>query len=186
MLALEGKKVDFAVADEFSAAKAVRTNENIKCVGKSSFTMDYYAVFYDNDELLEAFNKALKHFKDNGEIDKIKNAYLSGETYLPEYTESYKNGNLTLLTDASFKPFEYCEDDGEPKGIDIAIAQIVCSYLGYSLTVKNMAFDETFLALSSGEADFIMSGVTYTPERAAVYDYSESYASLYYDILALK
>ncbi|NLV58939.1 MAG: amino acid ABC transporter substrate-binding protein [Clostridiales bacterium] len=83
---------------------------------------------------------------------------------------------LTMVTNASFPPYEYY--DGETiVGIDADIAAAICQKLGYELVITDMEFDSLIPAVSSGKADFAMAGMTVTDERAQLVNFSKSYAT---------
>lgn len=83
---------------------------------------------------------------------------------------------LTMVTNASFPPYEYY--DGETiVGIDVEIATAICQKLGYELAVSDMEFDSLVSAVQSGKADFAMAGMTVTEERSQMVNFSQSYAT---------
>ena len=95
-----------------------------------------------------------------GLVDKIKEA-----------------GELVLLTNAQFPPYEYLGDDNQPTGVDIEIAQKIADELGVKLTVVDMDFDGLVPALNGGKGDFIAAGYTITEERQQSVDFSDEYAT---------
>lgn len=95
-----------------------------------------------------------------GAVDKIKEA-----------------GELVLLTNAQFPPYEYLGDDNEPTGVDIEIAQKIADELGVELTVVDMDFDGLIPALNGGKGDFVAAGLTITEERQQSVDFSDEYAT---------
>lgn len=83
---------------------------------------------------------------------------------------------LTMVTNASFPPYEYY--DGETiVGIDAEIAAAIAQKLGYDLEISDMEFDSLISAVQSGKADFAMAGMTVTEERAQLVNFSKSYAT---------
>lgn len=68
-------------------------------------------------------------------------------------------------------------DAGTIEGIDIDTAQAIADKLGLELQVDNMEFDSSLLSVQQGKADIVMAGVTVTPERQNVMDFSDSYAT---------
>ena len=86
-------------------------------------------------------------------------------------------GKLIMSTNAAFPPYEMTTDSGEFEGIDIETAQAIADKLGLELVVDDMDFDAALLAAQNGQSDMVMAGVTVTPEREEVMDFSESYAT---------
>ena len=88
-----------------------------------------------------------------------------------------ESGKLTMATNATFPPYEMTTDAGTIEGIDIDTAQAIADKLGLELQVDNMEFDSSLLSVQQGKADIVMAGVTVTPERQNVMDFSDSYAT---------
>ena len=83
---------------------------------------------------------------------------------------------LKMGTECTFPPYEFYDESDEIVGIDAEIAALICEKLGYDLEIVDMAFDSLIPAVSSGKVDFVMAGLTVTPERASSVDFSASYA----------
>ncbi len=88
-------------------------------------------------------------------------------------------GELVLLTESGFPPFEYADEgagsvDGV-NGVDIEFGKLLAEKLGVTLKVVDMNFDSLTLALSENKGDLIAAGMTNNPERAEVVDFSSSY-----------
>ena len=86
-------------------------------------------------------------------------------------------GKLTMSTNAQFPPYEMTTDDGGFEGIDVEIATAIAEKLGLELDILDMDFDSALLAVQQGKSDIVMAGVTVTEERAAVMEFSDSYAT---------
>ncbi len=84
-------------------------------------------------------------------------------------------GKLTMATNAYFQPYEFYDGD-KIVGIDAEIAAAIAEKLGLELVIKDMAFDSIITAVSEGEADFGLAGMTITEERLKSVDFSVSYA----------
>lgn len=88
-------------------------------------------------------------------------------------------GELVLLTEATFPPFEYASNDPSSvdgvAGVDIEFGKALAEKLGVTLKVMDMDFDTLTIALQQGKGDIIIAGMTNTPERAEVVDFSNSY-----------
>lgn len=82
---------------------------------------------------------------------------------------------LTMVTNASFPPYEYVEGE-EIVGIDPEIAKAIADKLGCELEIVDMEFDSLIAAVQSGKADFAMAGMTVSEERLQLVNFSESYA----------
>ena len=60
-------------------------------------------------------------------------------------------------------------------GADIHLAQAIADDLGVALSLCPMSFNNVVASVASGKADLAISGISYTKQRAKVYDFSNSY-----------
>jgi len=89
-----------------------------------------------------------------------------------------KAGKLVLGTSADYPPYEFhTQIDGKDTivGFDVAIAEEIAKDLGVTLEIKDMDFDGLLAALSSGNVDIVVAGMTPTAERKENVDFSEIY-----------
>ena len=86
-------------------------------------------------------------------------------------------GKLHMSTNAQFPPYEMTTDDGGFEGIDVEVAQAIADKLGLELVVDDMAFNAALTAVQTGQSDIAMAGITVTPEREAVMEFSNTYAN---------
>ena len=85
-------------------------------------------------------------------------------------------GKLTMATNAQFPPYEMYSD-GTIVGIDAEIAGAIAEKLGLELVIEDMEFDTIIVAVNSGKADIGMAGMTVTPERQEVVNFTSTYAT---------
>lgn len=86
-------------------------------------------------------------------------------------------GKLIMSTNAAFPPYEMIADNGELEGIDIEVAGKIAEKLGLELQIDDMGYDACLSAAQTGKSDMVMAGVSITPERQAVMDFSNTYAN---------
>lgn len=89
-----------------------------------------------------------------------------------------KAGKIVLGTSADYPPYEFHKSvNGKDEiiGFDIEIAKEIAKELGVKLEIKDMKFDGLLPALQAGNIDFVLSGMTPTPERAQAVDFSKVY-----------
>ena len=63
------------------------------------------------------------------------------------------------------------------EGLDIDILKSLSQKLGFTFTISPMAFSSLIGSLQAGDADLVISGMSYTDERAKVVDFSDIYAT---------
>lgn len=81
---------------------------------------------------------------------------------------------LIVATEAGFAPYEYLVGN-EVEGVDMDIAQAVADELGRTLEIQNMDFDAALIAVQQGKVDFAAAGISVSPERQEVMDFSTNY-----------
>lgn len=139
-----------------------------------------FVVKKGNTDLKNDFNNYLASIKANGTFQNIVDKYFQGtgtkvgvDVATGDVTND--NTNLVVATNCPFEPFEYIGEDGKIYGIDIEIAKGYAESKGLTLVVKNIGFDDIFTQVDVGYADIGMAGITVTPERATLYDFSDTY-----------
>lgn len=87
---------------------------------------------------------------------------------------------LTMVTSPDYPPYEFYETKGQERkivGFDVDIANAIAQELGFELTIQESDFNGLIPALQAKRADFVMAGMTPTPERRKNVDFSQ----IYYD-----
>lgn len=82
---------------------------------------------------------------------------------------------ITMLTNATFEPFEYLDEDGNVIGLDVDIANVIAEDLGKELIIKDIEFDSIYSNLQAGKGDMAVAGLSYSEERDKTVDFSDSY-----------
>lgn len=90
------------------------------------------------------------------------------------------SGKLLVGSGVSFPPYEFWysnPETGEEElaGFDMRLAQAIADKLGVELEVSDQAFAGLLTALSVGELDMVIGGVSIKPEREEIVDFSKPY-----------
>jgi len=92
--------------------------------------------------------------------------------------ESYDD-YVTMATSADYPPYENIVEGVDGKntveGVDIEIAKAIAKKLNKNLRVVHKGFDFLVEDVRSGKIDFIIAGMTPTPSRSKIIDFSKSY-----------
>jgi polar amino acid transport system substrate-binding protein len=83
-----------------------------------------------------------------------------------------------MVTSPDYPPYEFYEtkaNDRQIIGFDIDIAREITQELGYGLKIQESDFNGLIPALQAKRADFVMAGMTPTPERRQNVDFSMIY-----------
>ncbi len=110
-------------------------------------------------------------------------------TYTNSLERIKAQGKIVLGTSADYPPYEFHKEvNGKDTivGFDIDIAQQVADDLGVQLVVKDMDFGGLLNALDAGNIDFVVAGMTPTPDREANVDFSEIYYTAVQTIVVRK
>ena len=90
--------------------------------------------------------------------------------------KTVESGKLIMATNAAFPPYEFIEGN-EIVGIDAEIAGAIADKLGLELQIDDMEFDSIVESVKGGKADIGLAGMTVTPERQEVINFTASYAT---------
>jgi len=82
---------------------------------------------------------------------------------------------LRVGMDLTFPPFETVDDDGNPTGISVTLAEEFGKYLGREVEIVDLPFDTLITELNSNTIDVIIGSMSITEERAKSVDFSEKY-----------
>jgi len=87
-----------------------------------------------------------------------------------------EEGKLKVCTHLSYQPFQF-ERDGDVVGFDVDLVDLVAEELGVEQEIVNTPFETitTGAAFNTGECDLAAAGMTITPEREEVIEFSEGY-----------
>lgn len=90
-------------------------------------------------------------------------------------SKSRPSNLLVVGMELSYPPFEMTDEQNEPTGISVEMAQALSSKLGKELRIENIPFAGLIPSLRTGKIDLIISSMTRTDERAQSIDFSDSY-----------
>jgi arginine/lysine/histidine transporter system substrate-binding protein len=95
---------------------------------------------------------------------------------------------LVMATSADYAPFEYIESDKSDEiiGFDVDLAKAIAGKLGYEVEVKDMDFGGLIQSLKSGQADFVLAGMTPTEKRKKNVDFSDIYYTAQHMVISKK
>lgn len=174
---LEGK-IDAVLTDDAPAKVFARQNASLRILNEV-FKEESYAgvVAKENWSLLDSVNVALIQMRAMGIYDSIFNSYVGGNGKFHIKSDSAKGNVLKVATNAEFPPFEFRSDKKGVVGIDIEIARYVANFLGRSLEIIDMDFDDIIDFVRAGKADMGLAAFSVTEERSQIISFTENYAT---------
>ena len=90
---------------------------------------------------------------------------------------------LKVGMDLQYPPFETFDENNEPIGISVDVAQGLADELELELEVVNMDFGNLITSLETGKIDIAIASMSITEEREKKVDFSEPY--FYFKIIGL-
>ena len=84
---------------------------------------------------------------------------------------------LRIGLSPTFMYFETQNEAGEYEGLDIDIINKLSEMLGFDYEIVPMDFSSLIGSLQTGDLDVVISGLSYTDERAQVVDFSDTYCT---------
>jgi polar amino acid transport system substrate-binding protein len=93
-----------------------------------------------------------------------------------------KENTLTVATSADNPPYEFIQN-GQIVGLDIDLINAIGAKLGKKIIIKNFDFNGLLAALSTGNVDMIIAGITVTEERKKHIKFSQTYMATNVSIL---
>jgi len=88
-----------------------------------------------------------------------------------------KTTKIVVASDATWPPMEFVDENKNVVGFDIDLVNEVAKAAGFTVEIKNTAWDGIFAGLAAGNYQAIASSVTITEERKATMDFSEPYVN---------
>jgi polar amino acid transport system substrate-binding protein len=91
--------------------------------------------------------------------------------------EIKKRGSINVFVEAQYRPYEFRDASGEIVGLDIDLARKMFEQgLGVKVVFTDLDLVGVLGSLQTGKADFVISGIVMTQERAKRFDLSIPYS----------
>ncbi len=84
---------------------------------------------------------------------------------------------VTIATEGAYEPWNLVQPDGKLGGFEVDLANELCKRMKVECTIVQQDWDGMIPALTAGKFDGIMAGMSITPDRLKVIDFSRAYAS---------
>ncbi len=90
-------------------------------------------------------------------------------------TGAFAQEVVRMGTEGGYPPYNFINDQGEPDGFEIELGNALCERAGLTCEWVTNEWDSIIPNLVSGNYDTIMAGMSITPERDDVIDFSQDY-----------
>jgi polar amino acid transport system substrate-binding protein len=93
----------------------------------------------------------------------------------PERPDLSRVTLIRFLTEIDYPPFNYSGPDGNPAGLNVDLARMICDELKIACTVQMRRFDTLLASLADNRGDAVMASISATPETRKLADFSDPY-----------
>lgn len=83
--------------------------------------------------------------------------------------------NVKIATESSYKPFSYTDADGKLIGYEIELVDALCAQMNAKCEVISQDWDGLIPGLNAQKFDAAIAGMSITPERKEVVEFSDPY-----------
>lgn len=92
-------------------------------------------------------------------------------------SESSEKDVLKVGMELKYPPFETIDENGNPEGVSVMMAESLGEYLGMEVEIIDTAYPSLIPALENGNIDIIISSMTINEKRMEVVDFSDPYTT---------
>ena len=93
----------------------------------------------------------------------------------PERPELTRIPIIRFLTEIDYPPFNYAGSDGNPAGLNIDLARLLCEELKVNCTMQMRRFDTLIDALAENRGDAVIASLAVTRDARRRIDFSDAY-----------
>ena len=93
----------------------------------------------------------------------------------PERPDLSRVTLIRFITEIDYPPFNYSGLDGNPAGLNVDLARMICEELKIACTVQMRRFDTLLESLGDNRGDAVMASIAVTPEARKRADFSDPY-----------
>lgn len=83
--------------------------------------------------------------------------------------------NIKIATESSYKPFSYTDADGKLIGYEIELVDALCEQMKAKCEIISQDWDGLIPGLNAQKFDAIIAGMSITPERKEVVEFTDPY-----------
>jgi polar amino acid transport system substrate-binding protein len=82
---------------------------------------------------------------------------------------------IRFMTETDYPPFNYAGLDGQPAGLNVELARMICEELKIQCTVQMRRFDTLFSALAENRGDAAIASIAVNAETRKLADFTDPY-----------
>ena len=177
--ALIAGDVDAVVMDDVAGQGYVGVNaDRLQIIGEPLTSEEEIGyIFPLGSELRDAMNAGLDSMRADGTLEAINNRWFLGAE--PAALPDLGGATISIAVESSYIPFGFIDlETDEPIGLDYDLLDELCARLNCVPDFIETAWDGMILAVSNGEFDMAVGGITIKPDRAEIVDFTDGYVSI--------
>lgn len=93
----------------------------------------------------------------------------------PERPDLSRLSIIRFLTETDYPPFNFAGPDGNPRGLNVDIARMICEEINVPCTVQMRRFDTLVDSVNRNRGDAIIASMAVNAETRAQVDFSDPY-----------
>ena len=93
----------------------------------------------------------------------------------PERPDLTRIGQIRFLSENDYPPFDFPGPDGNPAGLNVDLARMICEELKVNCTIQARRFDTLIGALGDNRGDAVIASLAPTPALRERVDFSDPY-----------
>ena len=93
----------------------------------------------------------------------------------PERPDLSRIPTIRFLTDVDYPPFDYAGTDGNPAGLNVDLARLICDEIKISCTIQARPFATLLDALNDNRGDAVIASIAPTAETRRRADFTDAY-----------
>jgi ABC-type amino acid transport substrate-binding protein len=155
---------------------------NLKAVAYPirDFRQDFcFAVREGDKEMLSLLNEGLSVVVADGTLRRLQRKWLGPA----ESAASLHQRVRVIGGDASYPPYEFLDDRGQPTGYNVELTKAIAATMGLDIHIRLGQYAEICELLATGRID-AMQGMFYSQERDKVFDFSPPHTRIHYSALS--
>ena len=193
--ALIAGDIDAVIIDEVAGQGYLGENaDKLKLVGPSMSSDQLGFIYPKGSDLVEPVDAALTELAQNGFLTEVNLQYFG-----PEFTITYDDlfppeegaadegaalpdlggQEVTIAVENAYLPFNYIDPTtGEPAGWDYDVWNEICTLINCTPVYVEAGWEGMIQSVSDGQYDAAADGITITPDRAEIVDFSIGYINI--------
>ena len=93
----------------------------------------------------------------------------------PERPDMSRVNVIRFVTEVDYPPFNFPGPDGNPQGLNVDLARLICEELKLTCTIQMRRYETIVSTLNSNQGDAAIASITVTPEMRAKVDFTDPY-----------